>query len=62
MPAESKVASVYHGNPTVRDLRRLTRSESARYDDIRANRLGHRVRLEQERFGFRWLQFALNVL
>ncbi|MGQ0592804.1 MAG: Wadjet anti-phage system protein JetD domain-containing protein [Gammaproteobacteria bacterium] len=47
--------------PTGRDLRRLTAGEWTLYDDIRSDRLGHAVRLEQERIGFRWLQDVLKV-
>ncbi|MFZ7127516.1 MAG: DUF3322 domain-containing protein [Desulfobacterales bacterium] len=35
-----------------RELTRLTPEESALYDDLRRNRLGDQVRLEQERVGF----------
>jgi hypothetical protein len=45
----------YSGEPT-----RLTRRERALFDDLRLDRLGERVRLEQERIGFRWLQQALG--
>lgn len=38
------------------DLHRLTRDERALYDDLRDNRIRERLRLEQERVGFRWLQ------
>jgi hypothetical protein len=38
--------------PTNRDLPRLTAEEAALYDDLRADRLGQAVRLEQERIGF----------
>lgn len=37
------------------DLVRLSCEESALYDDLRRNRLGDRVRLEQERIGFDWV-------
>ena len=42
-----------------RQLTRLTREEFALYNDLRENRHGHCLRLEQERIGFRWLQMAL---
>jgi hypothetical protein len=38
--------------PTNRDLPRLTAEEAALYDDLRTDRLGRSVRLEQERIGF----------
>jgi len=40
-------------------LARLTPDEAALYDDLVANRLGDRLRLEQERISFGWLQRAL---
>jgi len=46
----------------LRDLTRLTRDEVALFNDLRDNRLGHRVRLEQERIGFGWLKSALDRL
>ena len=45
----------YSGEPT-----RLTRRERALFDDLRLDRLGERVRLEQERISFGWLQRALE--
>lgn len=47
---------------TLRDLPRLTPAESALYDDLRDNRLGRNVRLEQERVGFAWVTVALAAL
>lgn len=41
---------------------RLTSAEKAVYDDLLTDELGCRVRLEQERIGFRWLDDALNRL
>jgi hypothetical protein len=38
--------------PATRVLARLTVEEAALYDDLRGNRLGQNVRLEQERIGF----------
>lgn len=38
--------------PETRDLQRLTVAERLFYDDLRLNRLGDQVRLEQERIGF----------
>jgi hypothetical protein len=43
-----------------RDLLRLTAEENALYDDLRRNRLGDRVRLEQEKIGFDWVVEALK--
>ncbi len=40
-------------------LRRLTEAELALFDDLKHNRLGERVRLEQERIGYQWLQHAV---
>lgn len=41
--------------PESRELPRLTPEESDLYDDLRFNRLGKQLRLEQERIGFRWV-------
>jgi hypothetical protein len=46
----------------LRDLFRLNTEERAMYDDLRDNRLGKNVRLEQERIGFGWVENALTVL
>lgn len=43
-----------------RDLTRLTSEEGSLFDDLRDNRIGLRVRLEQERVGFGWLMAALS--
>ena len=48
--------------PILRDLPRLTRQERELYDDLRDNRLGRNLRLEQERIGFGWLESALAAL
>lgn len=48
--------------PVVRDLPRLTAEEGALFDALRDNRLGVRLRLEQERVGFGCLQQALAAL
>ncbi len=48
--------------PTNRTLSRLTPAEMALYDDLRSNRLGNSVRLEQEKIRFQWLLDALNEL
>lgn len=47
---------------TLRDLPRLRREEQALYDDLRDNRLRKRLRLEQERIGFLWVERALVEL
>jgi hypothetical protein len=46
--------------PYVGELARLTAVEQALYDDLRFNRLGEHVRLEQERIGFTWIERALS--
>ena len=48
--------------PTQRDLTRLNADERALYDDLRDNRLGLSLRLEQERIGFEWVSAALALL
>ncbi|MBO0910657.1 MAG: hypothetical protein J2P13_02595 [Acidobacteria bacterium] len=45
---------------TVRELGRLNDEERALYDDLRDNRIRKNLRLEQERVGFRWVEFALT--
>lgn len=45
----------------LRNLPRLTAVEGALFDDLRDNRLRPRLRLEQERIGFGWVQQALPV-
>ena len=45
--------------PADRELSRLTPDESAMYDDLRHDRLGVALRLEQERIGFGWVKEAL---
>lgn len=47
----------YHLAP----LARLTPDETALYEDLVANRLADRLRLEQERISFRWLRRALAL-
>ncbi len=51
---------VRESNPYDAELPRLTSAEGALYDDLRCNRLGERVRLEQERIAYGWLQRALR--
>ncbi|MFY3743297.1 DUF3322 domain-containing protein [Anaeromyxobacter sp. Red801] len=53
---------VQEQEPSGGELATLTASEMSLYDDLRRNRLGDRVRLEQERIGFRWVQQALSAL
>jgi hypothetical protein len=48
--------------PETRELWRLTSEESALYDDLRRNRLGEGVRLEQEIIGFKRVVEALKML
>lgn len=48
--------------PETRDLKRLSPEEKTLYDDLRHNRLGDRVRLEQEKIGFNQLVDALKKL
>jgi len=52
---------VREGNPYDGELLRLNPAERALYDDLRRNRLGDRVRLEQERIPYGWLQRALGT-
>ena len=49
-------------SPIDRDLPRLTAEEHALYDDLRDNRIGRHVRLEQERIGLGWVEDALARL
>ena len=48
-------------SPTKRALPRLTHSEAAVYDDLINDRLGDRLRLEQERLPFAWLSRHLAI-
>ena len=47
---------------TLRELPRLSQEERALYDDLRDNRLRPKLRLEQERIGFGWVEAALAAL
>ncbi len=47
---------------TSRDLPRLTSEERTLYDDLRDNRICEKLRLEQERIGFNWVESALSAL
>ena len=49
-------------SPIDRDLPRLTAGERALYDDLRDNRIGTHLRLEQERIGFAWVRNKLSRL
>jgi hypothetical protein len=51
---------IVEAQPVLRDLERLTQDEQSLFDDLRHNRLGQCVRLEQEKIGFGWLNTALN--
>ena len=53
---------VRESNPYDGELPRLTAAERALYDDLRHHRLGERVRLEQERIPYGWLQRALGSM
>ena len=49
-------------SPIDRDLPRLTAGERTLYDDLRDNRIGTNLRLEQERIGFGWVRNKLSRL
>ena len=49
-------------SPIDRELPRLTAGERALYDDLRDNRIGTHLRLEQERIGFAWVRNKLSRL
>lgn len=53
---------VQEQEPSAGELATLTAPEISLYDDLRRNRLGDRVRLEQERIAYGWLQGALSSL
>lgn len=44
------------------ELSRLSAGEQALFDDLRRDRIGERVRLEQERIGYNWLARTLVTL
>lgn len=46
---------------TRRDLTRLTPVEQTLYDNLRDNKFGKNLRLEQEKIGFHWLEQAINT-
>ncbi len=49
-------------SPIQHDLARLTPAELALYNDLRDNRIGKHLRLEQERVGFAWLSNVLQKM
>lgn len=53
---------VQEPQPLLRNLPRLTPDEASVFNTLRDNRFGQRVRLEQERIGFGWVQRALAGL
>jgi hypothetical protein len=53
---------VQENNPYDGELRRLSAAEGALYEDLRYNRLSDRVRLEQERIPYGWIECALHRL
>ncbi len=53
---------VTEDNPETRDLPRLSPAEAALYDDLRQDRFGPAVRLEQERVGYRHVTAAIGQL
>jgi hypothetical protein len=53
---------VTESNPCTADLTRLTPPELALYDELRYNRLGAQVRLEQERIPFSHVRHALSLV
>jgi hypothetical protein len=46
----------------LRELPRLNDEERALYDDLRDNRIRKKLRLEQERIGFGWVEATLSAL
>lgn len=53
---------VREDSPFNGDLERLTATERALYDDLRHNRLGDQIRLEQERIRYGWIERELGGL
>jgi hypothetical protein len=51
---------VAEARPHLGALARLSVEERSLYEDLAANRFGTRVRLEQERIGFGWVERALQ--
>jgi len=48
--------------PQQRELQHLTSAEQMLYDDLRTNRLGNNLRLEQEKIAFNQVQAAIARL
>lgn len=46
--------------PAKRELSRLTADEATLYDELRNDRYGKNLRLEQERIGFNWIETTLR--
>lgn len=55
-----RVHWVTESDPERKDLHRLTTDERMLFDDLRDNRLGKCLRLEQERIGYGWFLESLN--
>ncbi len=53
---------VQEDTPARRELARLHPEEASLYDDLRHDRIGPAIRLEQERIGFAWVREALARL
>lgn len=64
LPTFLRFKSLWVGerNPTLRDLSRLSMEERELYDDLRNDKYGPSLRLEQERIGFTWVRDALATL
>jgi hypothetical protein len=52
---------VLESSPYDSELPGLTPVERALYDDLRQNQIGNRLRLEQERIPYRWIERALQL-
>jgi hypothetical protein len=59
---EHRTLWVQEDVPHAGPLTRLTPTEQSVFDELAANRLGARVRLEQERIGFGWVMRAISAL
>ena len=57
---EHRTQWVTEASPHLGTLDRLSLEERALYEDLAANRIGTRVRLEQERIGYGWVERALR--
>jgi hypothetical protein len=58
--ARHKDMWVEEPRPATHDLKNLTEPESILFDDLRRNTFGERVRLEQERISYAWVEQALS--